>query len=532
MPVYEKSESYIRTIVKLSMYIVLLVTIPVLVIWLINPSLFTQLLPQSTTMKVNTAILFIAVGTGVYVYNHADLSESRWLNFISILIVLMAGSTLLSYLIDAPFVIDELLIKDPLTPIDQYPGRMSEATAFMFTLFGIALLIHQRLPQLSELLAMSINLMGLIAVFTYLFDVQALYSIFFFSTMSIHTSFLFVMLSSVYILTIPDGKVHGLIILDEPGGITFRALLPIILIVPFISGWLVLQGLNAGLYQPAFAIVLMVALIVIAQFVMALFFADNIQSWYQRFREQQKEFMNTKITLLELENIREVKEFKEDFFAKLSHDMRQPITRIVSSSDILIRHQAKLTPEQHSRHANQIQRQAMMMLDFMDDIMLLSHMEMDEVPFAPQTVDIVATVRGCCEVYEDYYTETPHQIVTTLPTYPIDVSLDPKLIHRLLGNLVNNAIKYSPHGGTVEIKVAQADTTIDLSVRDEGIGIPAEDMDNLFTMFRRATNVENIKGHGLGLSIVKQIADLHDATIDIESIVGHGTTFTVRLHYP
>jgi signal transduction histidine kinase len=106
---------------------------------------------------------------------------------------------------------------------------------------------------------------------------------------------------------------------------------------------------------------------------------------------------------------------------------------------------------------------------------------------------------------------------------------DAKLIRQILTNLIDNAIKYSPSGGTVSLSLTLEETQVIISCLDEGIGIPVEDQQELFKSFSRASNVGTIAGIGLGLSIVKKCVDLHSGQITVDSVVGQGTKFTVTL---
>jgi signal transduction histidine kinase len=110
-----------------------------------------------------------------------------------------------------------------------------------------------------------------------------------------------------------------------------------------------------------------------------------------------------------------------------------------------------------------------------------------------------------------------------------DVMLDEKLLRHILGNLIGNAFKYSGAGDRVRLTVASDGGDLVFIVADQGIGIPVEDMPRLFETFHRAGNVGNISGTGLGLAIVKRAVELHGGKIEVESKVGEGTRFSVRL---
>jgi signal transduction histidine kinase len=106
---------------------------------------------------------------------------------------------------------------------------------------------------------------------------------------------------------------------------------------------------------------------------------------------------------------------------------------------------------------------------------------------------------------------------------------DANLLRQILTNLIDNAIKYSPGGGTVSVHLTLEETQVILSCLDEGIGIPVEDQQELFKPFSRASNVGTIGGTGIGLSIVKKCVELHSGQITVDSVVGQGTKFTVTL---
>jgi signal transduction histidine kinase len=107
--------------------------------------------------------------------------------------------------------------------------------------------------------------------------------------------------------------------------------------------------------------------------------------------------------------------------------------------------------------------------------------------------------------------------------------MDEKLLGHILTNLLSNAIKYSPEGGTVQFDLVCTAREAIFRITDSGIGIPLEDLPQLFESFQRASNVGTIQGTGLGLAIVKKAVDLHRGKIAVESEAGVGTTFTVML---
>jgi signal transduction histidine kinase len=113
----------------------------------------------------------------------------------------------------------------------------------------------------------------------------------------------------------------------------------------------------------------------------------------------------------------------------------------------------------------------------------------------------------------------------------LTVWMDKNILNSILKNLLDNAVKYSPSGSMVELKVFRNNEKVVFQVKDSGIGISLQDQKRLFEPFYRGNNVDHIPGTGLGLSIVKTLVDLHSGQITVESKVGVGTTFTVILPY-
>jgi len=124
-----------------------------------------------------------------------------------------------------------------------------------------------------------------------------------------------------------------------------------------------------------------------------------------------------------------------------------------------------------------------------------------------------------------------HQITVVATEPEIAGEWDAARLERALDNLIGNAVKYSPGGGTVTVSLArdEAQQAAILSVRDEGLGIPAGDLPHIFERFHRAGNVGRIPGTGVGLAAVRQIVEQHGGPITVDSAPGQGSTFTVRL---
>jgi signal transduction histidine kinase len=163
--------------------------------------------------------------------------------------------------------------------------------------------------------------------------------------------------------------------------------------------------------------------------------------------------------------------------------------------------------------------------------MLIGQAEADKLVFRPEAVDAAALAERLARESER---ALARRCEVRLTHHGLDGRrmLDAALVSHAVGNLLTNAIKYSPPGAVVELRVEAAPGTLAFVVADRGIGIPREDQARLFDSFHRARNVGNIEGTGLGLAIVKQSVELQGGSVEFESEIGRGSTFTIRLPAP
>ena len=217
---------------------------------------------------------------------------------------------------------------------------------------------------------------------------------------------------------------------------------------------------------------------------------------------------------------------KSQMVSMVSHEGRNSLTAIKTSSDIIERYSERLSDAKKQKHIQKIQLAADQMLCLLEDLLFLNKAESGMFTLHPIWVDLETFSQEIVETFE-MGDDQPTIRFTFLGES--NVYLDMNLLRHILTNLLSNAIKYSANSGEVKFEITSAQKTVNFCIQDSGIGIPPEDLQNLFTAFHRAQNVGQIKGTGLGLSIVKQCIDLHQGSIDVDSKVGAGTTFTVTL---
>lgn len=168
------------------------------------------------------------------------------------------------------------------------------------------------------------------------------------------------------------------------------------------------------------------------------------------------------------------------------------------------------------------------MTKMLDNILMINKAEVEKVEFEPEIINLKSL---CSEILEDVIiaASNNHFIDQIMEGNTDRVFIDPNLTRHVLTNLLSNAIKYSPDGGKILFKTEAMEDKIIFTIRDEGIGIPADDKKNLYQYFFRARNTSAIPGTGLGLSIVKKSVEVHNGKIEFSSIENVGTTFIVTL---
>lgn len=228
---------------------------------------------------------------------------------------------------------------------------------------------------------------------------------------------------------------------------------------------------------------------------------------------------------------KELNELRARFVSTVSHEFRTPLTTIQSSAELLEHYE--WSPESKQERFEQIRSSIKHMTQLLEDTLLVGRLEAGNVPFIATPLDLRVL---CQEAIADLaLNQKNHKIDYQIHGEAYLVYLDPTLTRQILNNLLSNAIKYSPRGGAVQLGLTYSSDHISLTVQDEGIGIPPEELNNLFQPFYRARNVETIQGTGLGLSIVKRCVELQHGTIEVASQPGMGTLFALTfptVHQP
>jgi two-component system OmpR family sensor kinase len=230
-------------------------------------------------------------------------------------------------------------------------------------------------------------------------------------------------------------------------------------------------------------------------------------------------------TLSRLEN--SVGQMKQ-FTASISHELRTPLTTLRGEAEIALL-QARSVEDYRRVLASQLE-EFNKLSHMIDQLLILASAEAGEIQWTERSVDLAALVGSLAEQLEPVATAKKITLVTNAQPN-VSVRGDTSWIERVILNLLDNAIKFTPDGGQVRISVAAENGEAALRVEDTGIGIPPEALPHIFERFYRAepSRSKQVEGVGLGLALVKWIVDRHRGRIQVESQPGAGSTFTVWL---
>lgn len=220
---------------------------------------------------------------------------------------------------------------------------------------------------------------------------------------------------------------------------------------------------------------------------------------------------------------------QRNFVSMASHEFRTPLTIIDGHARRLDKMKDTVRPVEIGERAGKVRSAVLRMTHLIDNLLNSSRL-IDGgagLYFHPDQLDLVALLREVCQVHREMVLGA--EIIERYEVERLPMTGDARLLFQLFSNLLSNAIKYSPGGGKVEVDASLAGEDAVIGITDRGIGIPKGDLARLFERYHRGSNVSGIVGTGVGLYLVKMVADMHDGRLKVESKEGDGSRFTVYL---
>ena len=219
-----------------------------------------------------------------------------------------------------------------------------------------------------------------------------------------------------------------------------------------------------------------------------------------------------------------------DFIANASHELRTPLAILIGAIETLMGPAAK-DPNAQKRFLDMMQAQSNRMSQLINDLLSLSHIEMNEHSRPLDLLDIADVLRSVAHLLASKANDLGKELVLELPSEPIIIAGEKDQLIQVFTNLVDNALKYGREDSKVTVRLKEVEKFARISVIDQGEGIPTEHLPRLTERFYRVDSDRSrqLGGTGLGLAIVKHIVSRHRGQLEIDSVVGKGSVFAIKL---
>lgn len=395
---------------------------------------------------------------------------------------------------------------------------MSQATALTFMMLGAALL-GSHAPRIKSLFATLALLPALLALTVYLFEPYSMINAAMFSSMSLPTAVCFACLICSILLRHGDQGWVAVMFGRGAGSIALRKVLPLALILPFALAFGSSVAIRNNLFDTSFQLS-MLALSSAMAVTFLLIRGAHVSNLAERQRAE--------LEVREAERTMALLKSKSRFFANMSHEIRTPMNGILGFSDLLLRDD--LPPQQH-RRVRLIHESSQNMLKLLDAILDLSRIEAGHLAIKAERTDIHHLTQSCTNLFKASAAAKGLRLNLqpgrNVPRYLVG---DDLRIRQVLSNLIGNAVKFTA-SGEITIATEYEAGHLSLSVRDTGMGIPKDKLASVLDEFVQVDegDYRSRGGSGLGLHICRELVELMDGTIALESELGVGTCVTICL---
>ncbi|WP_420388467.1 PAS domain S-box protein [Roseivirga sp.] len=231
-----------------------------------------------------------------------------------------------------------------------------------------------------------------------------------------------------------------------------------------------------------------------------------------------------------IEKERQLNKLKSSFISMASHEFRTPLTTIQSSNELIsmyLDNRSEMPDNKLVKHVTRIRTELDRLNALLKDVFTLGRLDVGKTQLKKEITTLTGIVKQV--ILESQVQFKNRSVGLKVEGKERQLLLDSQLISHALSNLISNALKYSPDKENPEVTIKYASDSVQIEVKDYGVGIPAKDQSSLFESFSRASNVGDIEGTGLGLVIVKQFIEMHGGTVNFKSEVNKGTTFIVKI---
>jgi signal transduction histidine kinase len=462
---------------------------------------------------------------------------------LAALVATIAGLTLYEYLRGSDSGFDLLLFGDRIKQVSNHPpGRIAINSAGSLLLFALALLSiphDQRRHDLrAQMFATPALLIALLAILGYLFGVKGMYSLSQSSGMALWTAVGQLILGIGILVAVRDRGV-ALLLLDEgPGGVLTRRLLPAAVLAPILLGVIRILGESSGFYENEFGVSLFAVASILTFVGLVLWSARVLRNTDKERVDllalEKQARAHAERARSEAETARSEAErannSKTDFLAVMSHELRTPLTAIMGYEELLSDGITGPVTELQRQQLGRINASARHLLGLIDEILTFARVDIGRERVRYESMSCNHTLADAAALVEPMAAAKNIDFIVELLDEDQAIQTDGTKLRQMLVNLLSNGIKFTERG-EVRVGLSVRGGTLEVSIADTGVGIPAENIEEVFEPFWQAEQTATRKtgGTGLGLSVTRKLARLLGGDVTVASKVGAGTTFLLTL---
>jgi signal transduction histidine kinase len=474
------------------------------------------------TMKPNAAISLIACGTALVAGSISGWTLLRVAVPAALLSAALGLLTLSEHLARWSLGIDQLLFSEPPgAPGTASPNRMGINASASFSLAGIALLaLTRRSPRaasLAQWLAALMATLATIAIVGYTYGAGELYSVARYTGIAWPTAVTLLAIAIGILSARPDVDPIATLVSDGPGGIMARRMLIPAIVIPLTLGYFRIRGQQADYFDTGLGTALLVVSLI-------LVLTATIWSTALRLDETNRAREAAR------EQAERANRLKDEFLTSLSHELRTPLNAILGWTEMLRLN--AVAPEQRTQAADVVIRNGKLLSGMIEDLLDVSRIMGRRLPLTMERLDLTRVAAAAIEAASPQAATKGIRIVSHCDHAPAFVRGDEMRLQQIIGNLLSNALKFTPTGGTVDLDVRVDGAGVELDVRDSGKGMAPEFLPHVFDRFRQedGTPTREHGGLGLGLAIVRELTELHGGSVRAFSAgPGLGSRFVIRL---
>jgi signal transduction histidine kinase/CheY-like chemotaxis protein len=486
----------------------------------------TLFVTPPVTVKTNAALAMLGAGVALFLLGEVDRARRRTMTArgLALFVLAVGAATVSEHVVGWNLGIDEVLFREPPGALaTSSPNRMGPPASISFMLLGLALLLldadSDRAQAVRHQAAIVVLLIAMLGIVGYATGASPLYSFARVTGIALITALALSLLAAGILAARPD---HGLVYLlcqpDEAGALARRLIVPAFLF-PLATAMVLTAGVRARFFDDRFATAIMVVTVIVCLTGVIWATAADL-SRALRARDAAAAVRARREDALRAANRRQT-----EFLAVLSHELRNPLAPM--------RYALEMIPDTEAGPSSPkevVQRHFGHLVRLVDDLLEVSRIATGKVRLRRRHVELGRIFTQAVEAAAPGMKSGRHQLMVTPPAETVWLDADPDRIAQVVTNLLNNAARYTPAEGRIELSAEVSDVEVLIRVKDDGMGLNEADLPRVFEMFSQIGG-PGTGGLGIGLALVKRITEMHGGRVEAHSD-GPGTGAEFRVWLP